>query len=153
MREQSLCKLSVGVVLVGRGLAPAVGAELAVSEPVHVLDELAREPLVVRHPSGTLFVAGYGSQVTDTDPEAPPQLWKSTDEGATWTRIDVETKEDGTAGDADVDLAMWPGGTLYFLVMGFDRTERDKTHIASGVCSTASPAGTRGLTGSGRRPG
>ncbi len=106
---------------------------LALNEPVHHLDTLAREPMIVQHPDGTLFVSGYGSQVTGTDPNGVPSLWRSVDGGATWQRVDVGTAADGAAGNSDVDLAVGPAGTLYFLVMGFDRSVRQGTHIAVGV--------------------
>lgn len=132
MKRGTLRRLSIGIVLVTVAWSPIGSQELEVAPSVHHLDELAREPMVVRHPSGALFVAGYGSQVTGTDPEAPPRLWKSSDGGATWSRVDVGTSEDGAAGNSDVDLAVGPDGTLYFLVMGFDRSSREGTHIAIG---------------------
>jgi hypothetical protein len=89
--------------------------------------------MLVEHPSGTLFVSGYGSQVTGTDPNALPQLWKSGDGGASWERVDVGTSEAGAAGNSDVDLAVGSDGTLYFITMGFDRTTGEGTHIAIGV--------------------
>ena len=110
---------------------------LALSEPVHHLDTLAREPMVVQHPNGTLFVSGYGSQVTGVDPEVPPNLWSSGDGGATWKRVDVGTTADGAAGNSDVDLAVGPDGTLYFVTMGFDRSVSEGTHIAVGVSHDA----------------
>jgi len=33
-----------------------------VSDPINHLDVLAREPMIVEHPDGTLFVSGLGSQ-------------------------------------------------------------------------------------------
>src|ERR1700704_5253631 len=57
-------------------LTPALAATA-----VEHLDLQAREPMVVEHPNGTLFVAGYG--------EADPTLWKSADRGTTWTRVAV----------------------------------------------------------------
>lgn len=97
------------------------------------LDTLAREPMLVRHESGTLFVAGYPSQVTGTDWTAPPLLWRSDDDGGSWNRVDVGSTADGAQGNSDVDLEVGPDGTLYFLSMGFNRTTREGTHIAVGV--------------------
>ena len=64
-------------------------------------DELAYEPMVAEHPDGTLFVSGFGRI---DDPKLPPQLWRSDDRGATWTRINVGTKEDGAIGDGILDV-------------------------------------------------
>ncbi len=97
------------------------------------LDSLAREPMIVRHESGALFVAGYASQITGTDWTAPPLLWRSDDDGESWDRVDVGTTSDGAQGNSDVDLAAGPDGTLYFLSMGFNRETREGTHIAVGI--------------------
>ncbi len=97
------------------------------------LDTLAREPMLVRHKSGALFVAGYPSQVTGTDWTAPPLLWRSDDDGASWSRVNVGSTADGAQGNSDVDLAIGADGTLYFLSMGFNRSTREGTHIAAGV--------------------
>ena len=113
--------------------AAATPTGLGVSAPVHHLDALAREPMVVEHPSGTLFVAGFGSQVTGVDPKATPHLWKSDDRGITWSRVNVGTPEEGAIGNSDVDLAIGPDGTLYFVSMGFNRTTFEGTHVAIGV--------------------
>jgi hypothetical protein len=104
-------------------------SSLVIADPVHVIDLLAREPMVVEHPDGTLFVAGY------SDPN--PKLWKSKDRGATWTRVNVGTEADGAIGNSDVDLAMAKDGTLYFAQMGFDRSVGQGTHIAMGVSRDA----------------
>lgn len=100
-------------------------ASLVIADSVHVVDLLAREPMVVEHPDGTLFVSGY------SDPN--PKLWKSKDRGATWTRVNVGTEADGAIGNSDVDLAIARDGTLYFAQMGFDRSVGQGTHIALGV--------------------
>lgn len=97
------------------------------------LDTLAREPILVRHESGALFVAGYASQVTGTDWTAPPLLWRSDDDGTSWNRVDVGSTADGAQGNSDVDLAIGADGTVYFLSMGFNRSTREGTHIAVGV--------------------
>ena len=88
---------------------------------------------MVEHTSGALFVAGFGSQVTGVDPKATPHLFKSDDGGATWNRVDVGTPEEGAIGNSDVDLAIGPGGTVYFASMGFDRATSQGTHVAIGV--------------------
>ena len=86
----------------------------------------AREPMVVEHPSGTLFVAGYGNEST-------PTLFKSGDGGASWQPVDVGTQADGALGNSDVDLAVAPDGTLYFASMTYDRKVLEGVRIAIGV--------------------
>ena len=81
--------------------------------------------MVAEHPSGTLFVSGYG--------QPGPKLWKSADQGRTWQRVAVGTDADGAVGNSDVDLALGPDGTLYFITMGYDRTVFEGTHVAVGV--------------------
>lgn len=84
--------------------------------------------MLVEHSSGALFVTGY-SRAAD----ARPSLWKSTDGGQTWARVNVGTEADGAIGNSDVDLTVAPDGTLYFLTMGFDRRVGEGTHVAVGV--------------------
>jgi hypothetical protein len=110
--------------------APAGQGSLAVVDSVAHLGTLVREPMVVEHPSGALFVSGYAAGM---DPMDVPNLWRSDDGGATWSRVDVGTAEDGAAGNSCVDLAIGPDGTIYFLVMGFDREAGEGTHITIGV--------------------
>ena len=110
------------------GSSPASAPEpttLAVVDSTHHVDSLAREPMVAEHPNGTLFVAGYG--------QPGPKLWKSADSGRSWQRVAVGTEADGAVGNSDVDLAVGPDGTLYFITMGYDRTRSEGTHIAIGV--------------------
>jgi hypothetical protein len=110
------------------GLASAQ-APLPLPTPLDHIDVAAREPMVAELPDGTLFVAGYG------DPG--PKLWKSTDRGATWSRVHVGTEADGAIGNSDVDLAVASDGTLYFAQMGFDRKVGEGTHISVGVSRDA----------------
>lgn len=118
-----------GLWLAAAGCAP--GPErtnptaLVLTDSTHQVDSLAREPMLVEHPDGTLFVAGYG--------QPGPKLWKSGDGGASWTRVFVGTDADGAVGNSDVDLAVGPDGTVYFLTMGFDRSVSEGTHVAVGV--------------------
>src|SRR5439155_7290422 len=112
-----------------RGGAAAPGATpcgiLAVGQGVEHLDVAGRKPMVVEHPDGSLFVAGYGLQPR-------PTLWRSRDRGATWTRVDVGSEAQGAIGNSDVDLAVSRDGTLYFVNMFFDRVALEGTQIAIG---------------------
>jgi len=98
---------------------------IALVDSSHQVGLLAREPMLVSHPSGAWFVSGYG------DPG--PKLFRSDDQGATWSQVDVGTEADGAVANSDVDLAVGPDGTLYFMSMGFDRTTFEGTHIVMGV--------------------
>jgi BNR/Asp-box repeat len=102
---------------------------LTVAQRVDHLDGLAREPMIVEHASGTLFVAGYSLQQRPR-----PQLWKSDDHGATWSRVDVGAGAQG-AGDSDVDLAVGPDGNVYQVVMDFDRDKGEGRSVSVGVTS------------------
>ena len=75
-----LCALAMhGGCTHGRGsaaLEPTPTGTLAIAQHVDHLDVMGREPMLVEHPDGSLFVAGYG--------EPRPTLWKSHDRGVTW---------------------------------------------------------------------
>ncbi len=120
--------LTIGVVAACGGrpdaAPPAAPKTLALADSVDHLDALAREPMVVQHPGGALFVTGYWDPM--------PRLWKSSDLGATWNAVTVGTAKDGAAGNSDVDLAVAPDGTLYFVTMVFDRArlEGASVHVA-----------------------
>lgn len=91
----------------------------------------AREPMIVEHPGGPLFVSGYG---WDDGPEQKvPKLWKSVDHGETWTPVNVGTEADGAQGNSDVDLAIAPDGTIYFVSMIFDNKVFEGRQITVGV--------------------
>jgi hypothetical protein len=81
--------------------------------------------MLVEHPSGALFVAGYGA--------GRPVLRKSVDRGKTWTRVEVGSEASGAVGNSDVDLAVAPDGTLYFVSMGYNRKTDEGTSISVGV--------------------
>lgn len=98
-----------------------------VGEAVEHLGPAAFEPMVVEHPSGALFVSGWG------DSDVQPLLWKSLDGGRSWERVDVGTTSTDDFGGADVDLAVAPDGTIYFTSMGFDPSVREGRYIALGV--------------------
>jgi hypothetical protein len=107
--------------------------QLVLSEPVHHHDWMAREPMVVEHPNGTLFVSGYGSGILNQR----PTLWKSRDHGATWSRVNVGTEAEGALGNSDVDLAVARDGTLYFASMGFNNKTLEGAYVAMGVSRDA----------------
>ena len=102
---------------------------LAVAQRVDHLGATAREPTIVEYPNGTLFVAGYPL----ARQHATPQLWKSSDGGATWSTVDVGTAR-AAVGNSDVDLAIGSKGTLYFVIMDFDL----KTGAGRGIAIGAS---------------
>src|SRR5262249_47720226 len=73
-------------------------------------DIIGREPIVIQDPRGTLFASGYG-----WGEAKHPSLRKSDDRGRTWSRVDVGDSAQGAIGNSDVDLAVAPDGTLYFI--------------------------------------
>jgi hypothetical protein len=89
------------------------------------LGHLAREPMIVEGSDGSLFVAGYGADM--------PTLWRSADGGDSWASVDVGSEADGAVGNSDVDLAVAPDGTLYFVVMSYDRQVFEGRGIAVGT--------------------
>lgn len=123
----------VTLLMISELAAQVYGEEAASvkADTIQHLDVLARETMVAEHPSGTLFVAGFGGgKLGDA-----PLLWKSNDSGTSWTRVDVGSPADGANGNSDVDLAVGPQGTLYFVTMGIDLATYKGTHIAIGVSS------------------
>jgi len=123
----------ITALLPGLVLAAArPGQELVIrSRQVVLLDQAVREPSVVQHPSGVMFVAGYSRDPSEA--ADPPNLYRSSDGGTTWSQADVGTVEEGAIGNSDVDLEVGPDGSLYFLAMGFDRAVREGTHVALGI--------------------
>jgi hypothetical protein len=106
---------------------------LTLAAPVDHLEVMAREPMIVEHPDGTLFVGGYGAAFMSGKKTDEATLWKSGDDGATWTRVNVGTKADGVAGNSDVDLAVAPDGTLYFATLVYDPKANEGKQISIGV--------------------
>lgn len=106
--------------------APAADV-ITLRDRVEQLDTLVREPMIVEHPSGALFVTGYNRR--------GPALWRSIDAGASWKRVDVGGTAEGAIGNSDVDLAVARDGTLYFVAMSFDahRSPPSGTRISIGV--------------------
>lgn len=89
------------------------------------LDTLAREPMLVEHPGGTLFVSGYN--------RVRPRLWKSADGGASWKSVDVGTRAQGAIGNSDLSLAVAPDGTLYLAVLTYDPGKGEGVQVAVGA--------------------
>jgi hypothetical protein len=102
---------------------------LTLAGPIDHLDLVAREPMIVEHPDGTLFIAGYGAAWISGKPTDEPTLWKSTDGGTSWGRVNVGTEADGAAGNSDPDLVMAGDGTLYFVTMLFDREKGNQISV------------------------
>jgi hypothetical protein len=64
-------------------------------------------------------------------------LWRSRDRGATWESVNVGKKTDGAIGDSDVDLAVGPDDTVYFVAMTYDGQKHEGTRIAVGASKDA----------------
>jgi hypothetical protein len=122
----------VGLALATQAALSAQGG-LSLSEPAHHVfpDRMAREPMLVEHPSGALFVSGYGTPTGGQD--FSPNLWKSIDGGKTWAVVDVGRPEQGAKGNSDVDLAVAADGTLYFVSMTYDRKLNQGVSINIGL--------------------
>ena len=92
---------------------PAEPRSLALVDSTSRIDALIREPMVVRHPSGALFTSGYWDSI--------PPLYRSDDDGRTWSRVDLGPRTAGATGNSDIDLAVGPDGGLYLITLEFDR--------------------------------
>jgi hypothetical protein len=106
---------------------------LTLAAPIDHLDMVAREPMIVEHPDGTLFVAGFGASRVGQKSKDEPTLWKSQDGGKTWARANVGTEPDGAVGNSDVDLAVSADGTLYFVNLLFDEKKFEGRQVSVGV--------------------
>ncbi|MBK8246809.1 MAG: hypothetical protein IPK85_05355 [Gemmatimonadetes bacterium] len=121
MRPVSLMLLMVVLACNSRGESASSPPTITLADSSEFVDRLGREPMVVQHPGGAIFVAGYGDTV--------PHLWRSNDNGRTWASVNVGTRADGAVGNSDVELAVGPDSTLYFLNMSFDRQNLEGTRI------------------------
>ena len=77
-----------------------------------------REPMIVEHPNGTLFVSGYGSP-DGTPPQTVPRLWKSLDHGKTWTAVSVGTEAQGASRQFGCKSRDGPGWNFVFRYYDF----------------------------------
>ena len=63
-------------------------------------------------------------------------LWKSRDGGTTWARVDVgpdAPRAQGAVGNSDMDLAVAPDGTIYFVTLFFDVEKYEGRQVSVGV--------------------
>ena len=104
---------------------------LRIRSVVHFEDFQNREPMLLELGNGDLLVSGFPRY--PHEPARAPSLWRSSDAGEHWSRVDVGTPAAGAIGNSDVDLARGPEGTLYFATMGFNRSTGKGTHISVGV--------------------
>jgi hypothetical protein len=108
-------------------LLPPALAPLAVGDAVRIDGtQPAREPAIVQAPDGTLYVAGFwGFARVVEKPGQPanlaqqPLLWKSTDEGATWARVDTGLPVLGGVGNSDPALAVDAQSRLYYVTLSY----------------------------------
>ena len=85
------------------------------------------------------FSAGYGSQVTRRSTPNRCRCCGARTTAARHGRASRSARRlTDAAGNSDVDLAVAPDGTLYFLTMGFDRGTREG--IGSTSSGTTAPA-------------
>ena len=111
-------------------------ANLIVVRQVDYLYSKSKEPMIVEHPNGTLFVTGYGS-TKESGEQTSPRIWKSTDAGNSWNPVNVGTATSEAIANSDVDLAVAPDGTLYLVSMWFDNKTGEGTQIVIGVSRDA----------------
>lgn len=127
--RHSCSAITIAVVACAPPQSRSIPSSIAIVDSSQVVSsyvaDLAREPMIVEHPNGTLFVSGY------MDPR--PKMWKSGDKGRTWSRLNLGSESDGAIGNSDVDLAVDSAGTIYFVQMGFDRSVGKGTSIAMAV--------------------
>jgi BNR/Asp-box repeat len=124
--------LSFTAICNGQSRAESGALPLVQIQRVDYTDGTAREPSIVQHSNGTLFVAGYGKGLGGEE-QRVPRLWKSTDQGATWAPVNVGAEQEGAAANSDVSLAMAPDGTLYYATMEFDMKASEGIHIVVGA--------------------
>lgn len=121
--------LSVGCAFSRTQSETESGRTLALVDQVPHYGTRTREPMVVQHPNGTLFVAGYAVSTQ--------AVWKSQDLGKTWAPVTFGPNAAGLLGNSDTDLAVAADGTLYFASMTFDRATSEGRQIAVAVSRDA----------------
>jgi hypothetical protein len=156
MRPQSIIHACLLAAIAGactHGAASLKSAEpsdahhnsLALVQHVTNIDTVAREIMMVQHPNGTLFLGGYGGVWAGNDTTLRKlhaqlwrsRLWKSVNQGSSWTRVDPGDASKGIVGNSDVALAMSPSGILYFVTMTFDGLKGEGQGISVGVSRDA----------------
>jgi hypothetical protein len=113
---------------------------LTLAEPIDHLDVVAGEPMIVEHPDGTLFVGGFGASRMKENWTDELTLWKSRDGGTTWARVNVgpdAPRAQGAIGNSDMDLAVAPDGTFYFVTLFFDVEKSEGRQVSVGVSKDA----------------
>ncbi|MEM1092906.1 MAG: sialidase family protein, partial [Pseudomonadota bacterium] len=132
MSQFAIGLLSIFATLVTTLVSPVrAESSLALDSVVHFKDFQNREPMLLELGNGDLLVSGFPRR--PHEPARAPSLWRSSDGGKSWSRVNVGTPADGAIGNSDVDLAIAPDGTVYFVTMGFNRTTNQGTHVAVGV--------------------
>ena len=109
---------------------------LSISGPIDHLDVVAREPMILEHPDGSLFVGGFGASRVRVNRTDELTLWKSGDGGTTWARVDVgpgAPRAQGAVGNSDMDLALAPDGAVYFVTLFFDVEKYEGRQVSVGV--------------------
>jgi len=109
---------------------------LTLAASVDHLDVVAREPMIVEHTDGSLFVGGFGASRVDENRTNELTLWKSHDGGTIWARVDVgpdAPRAQGAIGNSDMDLAVAPDGTLYFVTLFFDVKKWEGRQVSIGI--------------------
>ena len=109
---------------------------LSLAAPINHLDVVAREPMIAEHPDGSLFVGGFGASRMRENRTDELTLWKSRDEGTTWARVNVgpnAPRAHGAVGNSDIDLAVAPDGTLYFVTLFLDVEKYEGRQVSVGV--------------------
>ena len=102
---------------------------LSVVQRVTHLDEVALEPSVVENSAAALFTTGYWTPM--------PRMWKSSDRGTSWARLNLGTLHDGAIGNSDVGLTVASDGTLYFVTLLFDTVAKEGRAINIAVSHDA----------------
>src|SRR5579863_5298506 len=96
----TLAVASIHARALADGSDPRLHGRLTATLHVDHLDLSSREPALLQHHTGALFVAGDGRD-DDGELQVAPRLWRSDDGGASWHRVDVGSAEQGAVGNSD----------------------------------------------------